>query len=377
MMLLAYARAGDDFTPCSCIGPAYICVTNAYFVPDERMIEESPGAVAEEVQRSPAMQEEIRISNRATYWPVAPIDLLIGAPLIARLLLGATPMGRVVQGAALGVYLGSAIRDWRDRQGIRRIDFRREFGADTCHLVSMPREVREAEVKALTERLNDEFTPQRIPRRELAVEADRHLTNYIASITGQHVRTSAEVRSFALVGLALPFALGACDVLSGDVAIFKDTGPFEPHIIAHEFSHRKGYWKELHAQALAYLALIASGDPVLMQSALFERLHRNLRVLSGDDAAAFSRLVAWAGLRPELRRPLLELRPLSGRVARRLEAAMRRLYDTRMRLTGQNGIADYDLGFTDFLYSFETSATARLTPPAGALHRQARERRTP
>src|SRR6266511_3117535 len=353
MMLLAYARAGDDFTPCSCIGPAYICVTNAYFVPDERMIEESPGAVAEEVQRSPAMQEEIRISNRASYWPVAPIDLVVGAPLIARLLLGATPMGRVVQGAALGVYLGSAIRDWRDRQGIRRIDFRREFGADTCHLVSMPREVREAEVKALTERLNDEFTPQRIPRRELAVEADRHLTNYIASITGQHVRTSAEVRSFALVGLALPFALGACDVLSGDVAIFKDTGPFEPHIIAHEFSHRKGYWKELHAQALAYLALIASGDPVLMQSALFERLHRNLRVLSRDATR---------------QRPQLE---------ERLEAAMRRLYDTRMRLTGQNGIADYDLGFTDFLYSFETSATARLTPPAGALHRQARERRTP
>ena len=323
------------------------------------------------------MQEEIRISNKATYWPVAPIDLVVGAPLIARLLLGATPVGRVVQGAALGVYLGSAIRDWRDRQGIRYIDFRREFGADMCHLVSMPRDVREAEVKALTERLNDEFTPQRIPRRELAVEADRHLTNYIASITGQHVRTSAEVRSFALVGLALPFALGACDVLSGDVAIFKDTGPFEPHIIAHEFSHRKGYWKELHAQALAYLALIASGDPVLMQSALFERLHRNLRVLSGDDGAVFSRLVACAELRPELRKPLLKLRPLSGRVVRRLEAAMRRLYDTRMRLTGQNGIADYDLGFTNFLYSFETSATARLTPPAGALHRQARERRTP
>src|SRR6266508_1755866 len=148
MMLLAYARAGDDFTPCSCIGPAYICVTNAYFVPDERMIEESPGAVAEEVQRSPAMQEEIRISNRATYWPVAPI--------IARLLLGATPMGRVVQGAALGVYLGSAIRDWRDRQGIRRIDFRREFGADVRHLVSTPREVRDAEVRTLAARLNDE-----------------------------------------------------------------------------------------------------------------------------------------------------------------------------------------------------------------------------
>jgi hypothetical protein len=30
-----------------------------------------------------------------------------------------------------------------------------------------------------------------------------------------------------------------------------------------------------------------------------------------------------------------------------------------MRLTGQNGLSDYDVGFTDFLYTFETSATAR------------------
>jgi hypothetical protein len=43
-----------------------------------------------------------------------------------------------------------------------------------------------------------------------------------------------------------------------------------------------------------------------------------------------------------------------------------------MRVTGQNGISDYDLGFTNFLYTFETSATARQTPPpAGALHRRA------
>jgi hypothetical protein len=109
------------------------------------------------------MQKEIRISNRATYWPVAPIDLVVGAPLVARLLLGATPVGRVVRAAVVGAYLGSAIRDWRDRQGIRRIDFRREFGADMHHLVPMPREVRDAEVRTLAARLNDEFTRKRIP----------------------------------------------------------------------------------------------------------------------------------------------------------------------------------------------------------------------
>ena len=308
--------------------------------------------------------DEIRISNRATYWPVAPIDLVVGVPLVVRALWGVTPLGRVVQAAVLGAYLGSALRDWRDRRGIRKIDFRREFGADLHHLVPMPREIREAEVRTLAERLNDEFIPRRRGRRELAVEVDRHLTHYIAGITGQRVRTSAEVRGFALSRLAFPFALGACDMLSGDIAIFKDTGPLEPHVLAHEFSHRKGYWKELHAQALAYLSLVASGEPVLRQAARLERLYRQLHVLAGEQRGAFDRLAMGAALRPELRKALGELRPPSSVVARQLEAGMRQLYDTRMRMTGQAGISDYDLGFTNFLYTFEISTTARQTPPA-------------
>lgn len=308
--------------------------------------------------------DEIRISNRATYWPVAPLDLVVGAPLVVRALLGVTPIGRVLQGVMLGAYLGNAVRDWHDRRGIRKIDFRREFGADLRHLVPMPREVREAEVRILAERLNADFVPRRRPRRELAVEVDRHLTHFIAGITGQRVRTSTEVRGFALAMLAFPFALGACDVLSGDIAIFKDTGPFEPHVLAHEFSHRKGYWKELHAQALAYLALVASGEPVLRQAARLERFYRHLRVLAGTQKGAFDRLAAAAALRPELGAVLGALRAPSTAVGRQVEAGMRQVYDTRMRMTGQTGISDYDLGFTNFLYTFETSTSARQTPPA-------------
>jgi hypothetical protein len=307
----------------------------------------------------PPAPEEIRISNHATYWPIAPMDLVVGAQIAVRLLLGATPVGRVVQAAVFGAYLGSAVRDWRDRQALRRINFRREFGADLDHLVPMPRDVREAGVRRLAERLSDEFTRERPSRRALAVEVDRHLTSYIAGITGQRVQTSIEVRSFALARLALPFALGVCDILSGDIAIFRDTGLFEPHIIAHEFSHRKGYWKELHAQVLAYLSLAESGDPVLRQSALLERVYRDLCVLAGDDAAELDRLVTQARFRLELEAGLRDLRLPPGGGARRVAIAMRSLYDTRMRVTGQNGISDYDLGFTNFLYSFETSAHAR------------------
>jgi hypothetical protein len=320
--------------------------------------------------QDPGSAEEIRISNAATYWPIAPSDVVLAVPVAARILLGATPVGRVVQAAAFGAYIGCALQDWYARLGVRKIDFHREFGADVHDLTPMPREIREDEVRLLTERLNDGFTAERIERRELAIEVDRHLTRYIAEITGQRVQTSAEVRDFSLARLFFPFALGACDFLTGDVILFRDVGVFEPHIIAHEFSHRKGYWKELEAQALAYLALTASGEAVLVQSALCERLHRDLRALVGDDRPAFRDRVTRSSLRTELRERFLELERGSpaGEVDRQLGLVMRRLYDERMRLTGQNGLSDYDVGFTNFLYTFELSSTARQEPPAaGAL----------
>jgi hypothetical protein len=319
---------------------------------------------------NPHAADEVRISNAGTYWPIAPSDVVLAVPIAARILLGATPIGRAVQFAAFAAYAGSALQDWFDRLGVRKIDFLPEFGADVHHLTPMPIEIREDEVRLLTQRLNDEFTAERIPRRELAVEVDRHLTRYIAGITGQLVQTSAEVRDFSVARLIFPFALGACDFLTGDVAIFRDVGILEPHVIAHEFTHRKGYWKELHAQALAYLSLTSSGEQVLVQSALCERLHRNLRALVGEDRAAFRERLTRLDLRPEIRTQFLELdrgAPPEG-VNREIEAMMRRLYDERMRLTGQNGLSDYDVGFTNFLYTFELSATARQGPPAaGAL----------
>src|SRR5918999_4287470 len=124
--------------------------------------------------------DHVRISNAGTYWPVAPSDVVLAVPLAARLLLGATPIGRAVQAAAFAAYFGCALQDWYARLGVRKIDFRLEFDADVRHLTPMPREVRENEIQLLIERLNDEFTAERIPRRELAVEDDRRPTHYIA-----------------------------------------------------------------------------------------------------------------------------------------------------------------------------------------------------
>lgn len=309
----------------------------------------------------------IRIPNRATYAPASLMDIAVAAPLASRLLFRSTVPGRVVQAVALGAYVGSAARDWVGRRGVRPIEFRREFGADVHSMRSMHRKARESEALHLAERLNDEYVAERPSREEVAAAVDRHLTDYIASVTGQRVETSARVRDFSLAKLVFPFALGACDIVSGDVAIFRDTGILEPHVIAHEFAHRKGYWKELEAQALAYLALTASGEPVLVQSALAERLHRGVRVLAGPEAEAFERLLDGLHLRSELREQFAALRPDLGPLGRQVDSAMRALYDARMRRTGQNGLSDYDRGFTDFLYTFETSSRARQRPPAAGV----------
>jgi hypothetical protein len=303
--------------------------------------------------------EDVNIPGDATYSPVALTDILIAAPLVSRVVLNATFPGRVIQAAALGYYAGSSVKDWVARSGVRKIDFEREYDADVFTLRSMPEEARHLEMHALTEALNDGYEPRRVPREELAREINRHLTSYIASVTGQRVETSSEIRSFSIAMLVFPFAYGACDVISGDVAIFKDTGIFEPHIIAHEFTHRKGYFKELHAQAISYLAMRNSGDPILVQSARAERLHRQLRSVSGDDPKLFVAALEQLDLRPELVASFRALRPEPTAYESAVSKVMKRLYEERMKLTGQNGLSDYDVGFTNFLYTFAHSYKAR------------------
>jgi hypothetical protein len=46
---------------------------------------------------------------------------------------------------------------------------------------------------------------------------------------------------------------------------------------------------------------------------------------------------------------------------------MRTLYDQRMKLTGQNGLSDYDEGFTNFLWTFTRSEKARQPKEPAAI----------
>lgn len=311
--------------------------------------------------------EEIRIPNDATYAPFSLTDIIATAPLASRILLGATLPGRILSAAALSVYAGSAIKDWSRRRDVRWIDFGAEFGADVRTLDSMPEEARRAEVGRLAERLNGGYTAARPTSGEMAKSVNGRLTDYIADITGQRVHTSSEVRDFTLAKLVFPFAMGVCDIISGDVAIFRDAGVLTPHIVCHEFVHRKGYWKELHAQALSYFALVTSGDPVMVQAALAERLHRQLKVLSGEDHAAYHARVDGLGLREELAGEMHALRPDAGAYEGAVAEVMKRMYDERLKLTGQNGLSDYDVGFTNFLWTFTQSTRARQDRAQGVV----------
>lgn len=302
--------------------------------------------------------ERIEIPGGASYSPVALTDVIVGAPLATRVLLGALGPGQVLSTAAMGLYMGSAAIDWVARLGVRPIDFQAEYGADVKTLEEMPDDAREWEIRLLAKAMNEDYTDRTLPRADLARLVNQRLTDFIAAITEQQIITSSEVRSFTLAKLMFPFAQGTCDMVSGDVAIFSDTGIFEPHVIAHEFCHRKGYFKELHAQALSYLAMRHSGHPILVQGARAERLHRQLAVVSDGNVERYQSLLKTACLRDELYRPFSSLRPPDEEPSA-ISKGMRSFYDMRMRMMGQNGLSDYDRGFTNFLWTFHKSEAAK------------------
>src|SRR5688572_14890492 len=128
--------------------------------------------------------DEIRIPNDATYAPFSLTDVIATAPLASRLLLGATLPGRILSAAALGLYAGSAVKDWARRRDMRWVDFDAEFGADVRTLEPQPEEARRTEIGRLVVRLNEGYTAERRERSELAAAVNHRLTEYMAGITG-------------------------------------------------------------------------------------------------------------------------------------------------------------------------------------------------
>jgi GNAT superfamily N-acetyltransferase len=251
---------------------------------------------------------------------------------------------------------------------VRFVDFRACFGADVDHLVEQPADARRWEIELLGHELHAHYTPARSPLEPLMERVNAALTRFVATLTGQEVVVSSQVRRHGIAKLLMPEALGSCDPISGDIAVFDDVGPLTPHVLAHELCHRHGYLKELHAQVLAYLAMRWSGDPELVQGARLERLHRQLKVHQRHSPVPLSpaALCDLANLRGPLREAVGSWL-LEPEEAAEAGGLMRKLYDARMRLSGQNGLTDYDEGFLNFLHTFrhapDASQPSSLTRP--------------
>lgn len=298
-------------------------------------------------------KKEIRIPNLSTKAPVPFLDAALLADLAYfgfSAISATTPAGiaMVAVNSLFAIYVGSSMIDYVKKRKIKRINFMKTYGADVKHFKKMPKDIREKEISGLIEKVNDEYTNAKYERKDLAEVVDKHLTDYIANITDQRVITSTKLRNWGVSKMFMPTALGACDVLSGEVYIFQDRGIFEPHVIGHEFVHRKGYFKELDAQVLAYLSQIASKDPILVQSANCERLTRNMAVLKRDRNERRD-FIENSKLRPEIKKHCIFGKRSYKPSEKRLTKFFEGMYDLRMKASGQNGITDYDEGFTSFL----------------------------
>ncbi|MBI5066193.1 DUF3810 family protein [Candidatus Woesearchaeota archaeon] len=302
------------------------------------------------------MPKKMHIESLSTKLPIPLFDSVMATALLS---MGTEYAGltNVAQYSSLAntfllaVWLSSSIPYFIESNFAKRINFQKQFGADIKTLQQQSLGERFEEIEKLTEKLNDEYLPQDYERKELAKLVNKELEDYLESITGVRVETSDRIRNFGIVKMLMPFALGACQPIDGEIYIFKDMGVFEPHVITHELAHRHGYGKELHAQALAYLALMNSKNPVFMQSANCERLKRQIGVVNYEDRRSAREFTENLDLRAELRGDFLRLMKRPGIYERVVSLAMLPVYSLRMKLTGQNGLKDYGEGFTNFLHT--------------------------
>jgi hypothetical protein len=88
-----------------------------------------------------------------------------------------------------------------------------------------------------------------------------------------------------------------------------------------------------------------------VQAARSERLHRNLKVLADGEMEDYHRLVDESRLREELAKDFHAIRPEPSAYERAVWTVMKPVMEERMKMTGQNGLSDYDAGFTDFLHT--------------------------
>ena len=212
----------------------------------------------------------------------------------------------------------------------------------------MPKDQRVKEAETLIEKLNDEFVEQSYSNNELGKRVDEVVTSYIAALTGQRIETSSRIRKTGVIPYLLPIAEGFTDPFGGEVWVPNKKKVRRPHIVAHEFCHRKGYRQELEVQILAYFALRTSEDPIFRQAAYAERLYRTLDSLSQSEQSS---VLEQHPVREELKEDICDtpkLNPLQLAVLIPFSG----LYLLKMKKTNQTGgFKDYGEGLINFIHT--------------------------
>lgn len=243
----------------------------------------------------------------------------------------------------------SSLIDVIRADGIKQLDLKSKFGCNKSNLPEMQLEARVKEMELLVEKLNDEFIKDTRTIDEMSGKINNLLTEQISKYTQQRVYTSDKVRTSTIMRVFAPRALGAYLFIGQEVYLLRNYGIFNPHIVAHELSHRKGYRKELDAQILAYITLNNSDDLYFRQSANAERLVRQINVCKNFPETEKDVERVYSLLRTEFKNAYDKLKKCG--IIENLWG--KALYPPRwayMKLTKQDK-TDYSRAFTNFLYA--------------------------
>lgn len=127
-------------------------------------------------------------------------------------------------------------------------------------------------------------------RRDTIGDVEQALRSELTRIEGKDPGTFPQQKKYSLFEYLLEsgeilasYGLLSPEIfLSPSLALEEDLrGYLSSSALAHELVHSKGYTRENEAECISHLALMHSGNPVLMKSSLLNRLWRNLNAVPG------------------------------------------------------------------------------------------------
>ncbi|MCM2325162.1 MAG: DUF3810 family protein [Candidatus Woesearchaeota archaeon] len=207
-----------------------------------------------------------------------------------------------------------------------------------------------SDVKKLIRAINEEYSETDLSLDELNDQVGDAIERYLFKRTGEKIGFSHKIKQGNQIFYDYLGIIGLTNIIDRDITLFKVNKHFSPFVSAHEFCHRIGYFRELDANAIAYQALIESGNPVLRQSARLMRLDYTLDLLLHDSKDSKIDTARRFGLKKELCPDMEFYDDNRTGLAKLGYKSFISAYGLMMKLTKQNGIGGYSLGFINYLH---------------------------